>query len=100
VSIDFEQLAAAGRHVLDVVERHKWAQSVAYDDPMFLQVESVPWSTRAVWVQFRSRCPRCDLRFTLSSSANVEMAYEPELRSHFREQWAGMLGEHVCLAKS
>lgn len=99
MSIDLDQSAVVFRHALDRVERYKWAQSIAAADPMFLQVEAVQWSTHSVWVTFRSRCPRCDIRFTLSSSASVEMAYEPALRSYFREQWADTLGEHVCLAK-
>ncbi len=76
-----------------------WAKRVAKSDPMFLRVEAISWTTQTVWVQFRSRCPRCGLACTLSFTAAPELAYSHELREHIRWTWEELLMGHACLVK-
>lgn len=81
------------------VAKSVWAKRIAKRDPMFLKVEALVWSTKTVWVQFRSMCPRCSVRCTLSFTSHVDLAYAYELREHIRWEWEEMLMEHVCLVK-
>lgn len=91
--------SAAWRHVLDRMEHGKWASAVAAEEPMFLKLVALEWTTQQVMVELRTKCPRCAVKFTLSCPASTEVAYSYHMREYLRQLWADMLTQHVCLAK-
>lgn len=98
-SNSFEPGSVAFRHVLDRMRRAKWAEDVAARDPMFIRVLAHRFTSKAVWVEFRSKCPRCNVKFTNGGPCAPDLAYSVDMREILRYQWQDALTEHVCLRK-